>query len=151
MTFLRILLASFFLSLLTGLAFSSTTLNLEFGQANNVYNKARISGDDGTLFNLAPALDSSFYYRLNLIKKYKTSHGFRLLYAPLKFSGDKRYSQDIDFGGVNFPRGNKTEVEYQFNSYRGTYFYEFISKKEDVSTCRWYIKNLGCLYWVEAK
>lgn len=110
-------------------AFASTSVNLEFGQATSVYNKAKINGEEGTLFNLAPALDSTLYYRLSLIKKFDSPHGFRLLYAPLKFSGDKRYSKNINFNGVNFPAGQKTEAEYQFNSYRGTYFYELISEK----------------------
>lgn len=108
-------------------AFSSTSVNLELGQATSVYNKVKINGEEGTLFNLAPALDSTMYYRLSLIKKFDSPHGFRLLYAPLKFTGDKRYSRNINFNGVNFPSGKKTEAEYQFNSYRGTYFYELIS------------------------
>ncbi len=113
----------------SAIAFSSTSVNLEFGQATSVYNKVKINGEEGTLFNLAPGLDSTLYYRLSLIKKFDSPHGFRLLYAPLKFSGDKRYSKNINFNGVNFPSGKKTEAEYQFNSYRGTYFYEMISEK----------------------
>lgn len=109
-------------------ASSTTSVNLELGGATNTYNKVKIDGEDGTRFNLAPALDSTFYYRLSIINKYKTPHGFRFLYAPLKFSGDKRFSRDIDFNGVNFSAGTKTETEYQFNSYRGTYFYEFITE-----------------------
>lgn len=111
----------------SNIALSSTSVNVESGQASNTYNKVKIDGEDGTRFNLAPSLDSNFYYRLSLIKKYKSPHGLRFLFAPLKFSGDKRFSRDINFGGVNFSSTKKTETQYQFNSYRGSYFYEIIS------------------------
>lgn len=117
------------LFILSKRAFTSTNINIEFGQATSAYNKVKIDGEDGTLFNLAPALNSTFYYRLSLIKKFNSPHGLRFLYAPLKFSGDESYSKDINFNGVNFPAGTKTEAEYKFNSYRGTYFYELISDK----------------------
>jgi hypothetical protein len=110
-------------------ALSSTSINLELGQATSVYNKVKIDGEDGTLFNLAPALNSTFYYRLSLIKKFNSPHGLRFLYAPLRFTGDNRYFKNINFNGVNFPAGKNTEAEYQFNSYRGTYFYELVSDK----------------------
>jgi hypothetical protein len=122
---LNLLLISF----LPNRAFTSTSFNIESGQATNSFNKVRIDGDDGTLFNLRPALESILYYRLSFIKKFNSPHGVRLLYAPLRFTGDKRFSKDIDFNGVNFPAEDKTEAIYQFNSYRGTYFYEAVSQK----------------------
>lgn len=114
----------------TSSAKSETAINLEAGQAENVYNKLKIDGEDGTLLNLAPALEETVYYRLSLIHKFDSPHGIRLLYAPLKFTGEKTYSKDINFNGVNFASGQKTKTEYQFNSYRGTYFYEVISQNE---------------------
>lgn len=110
-------------------SFGRTSLLVEAGHVENTFNKVKIDGDDGSLFNLAPALDAGFYHRLSLIHKSKSPHGFRLLYAPLKFVGDKRFSKDIKFGGVNFLSGKKTDAEYQFNSYRGTYFYEIIEEE----------------------
>jgi hypothetical protein len=110
-------------------AMASTSVNLEFGQASSAYNKVKIDGESGTLFNLSPALDSTFYHRLSLVKKFKSGQGIRLLYAPLKFHGSKSFSQDINFNGVSFPSNQKTQIEYQFNSYRGTYFSEIVSKK----------------------
>lgn len=107
----------------------ATSVNLELGQANNTFNKVKIDGEDGTRFNLRPSLDQTSYYRLSLIKKFNSPHGIRLLYAPLKFSGEKRFSRDISFNGVEFQGGEKTKTEYQFNSYRGTYFYEVVAKK----------------------
>jgi hypothetical protein len=127
--FLNCFFATILAIILSERALSSTSMNLELGQATSVYNKVKINGEDGTLFNLTPALNSTFYYRLSLIKKFNSPHGLRLLYAPLKFSGDKRYSENINFNGVNFPTGKTTEAEYKFNSYRGTYFYELVSDK----------------------
>lgn len=111
-------------------ASSSTAVNIELGYASTAYNKVRIDGVDGTLFNLSPALDTTSYHRLSVIKKIKSSTGMRFLYAPLKFSGDKLFSKDINFNGVNFPAGKRIDVEYKFNSYRATYFYEILSRSK---------------------
>ena len=109
--------------------FANTNLLIEAGHVENTFNKVKIDGEEGSLFNLAPALNDKIFYRLSLIHKFNSPHGFRLLYAPLKFNGDKRFSKDINFGGVNFISGKKTDVEYSFNSYRGTYFYEVIAEE----------------------
>lgn len=109
------------------IAWSSTSVNIEIGQASNTYNKVKIDGKNGTLFNLAPALNPSFYSRLSLIKKFNSPHGLRLLHAPLRFSGEKSFTKDINFNGVNFLAGEKTRTQYQFNSYRGSYFFEVLS------------------------
>lgn len=116
-------------SILTTNAYSLTSLNLELGSVQNNYNQVRIDGENGTLFNLRPALDSTEYYRLSFIQKFKSPSGIRILYAPLKFSGDNRFKNDISFNGVNFPANTITKTQYQFNSYRGTYFREIFSKK----------------------
>lgn len=108
---------------------SSTSLNFELGQAQNTFNQVRIDSESGTKFNLVHALESTSYYRLNLIQTFKSGNGIRLLYAPLKFSGHKTFSHDINFNGVNFSAGDKIQAQYQFNSYRGTYFKELISKR----------------------
>ncbi len=48
---------------------------IELGQATSAYNKFKIGSKDWTLFNLASALNSTFYYRLGLIKKFNSPHG----------------------------------------------------------------------------
>jgi hypothetical protein len=126
-----ILAAIFILVSLSGKALSSTTtINVELGQAENAYNNVKIDGKTGTLFNLSPALDTISYHRISFITKLDSSTGFRLLYAPLKFEGSKIFSKDINFSGVNFLKDQNTEARYQFNSYRATYFYDAISKKK---------------------
>jgi hypothetical protein len=119
-------------STFTSHANSISSLNLELGSAQNSYNKVRIDGETGTLFNLRPALNSEEYYRLSFIQKFKSPNGIRFLYAPLKFSGEKNFNKDIYFNGVNFLANQTTKTQFQFNSYRGTYFREIISKKNQL-------------------
>lgn len=129
MNFLKLFSFAITFSLLSRQSLASTSINVEYGRASNSYNQVKIDGETGTRFNLVPALDSTQYYRLSLIKKFNSPHGVRFLYAPLKFTGEKQFSKDINFNGVNFPSTGKTQTEYQFNSYRGTYFYQIISKR----------------------
>lgn len=115
-------------------AFSLSDFNLEAGSVSNPYNRVALPGDDGTPFDLSKSLpDQNFYYRLSLSHKFKNSpHGVRLLYAPLKVQGDATYSKDINFGSLNFVGNKKINSEYQFNSYRASYFYQLIDEKDFV-------------------
>lgn len=111
-------------------AFSQSELNLELGSVENSFNQVRIDGEDGTQFNLASSFpDSNFYYRLNYSYLINPKHGVRFLYAPLKLTGDQSYGKDINFQGVNFDSNRKVSTEYQFNSYRATYFYQLYDQE----------------------
>jgi hypothetical protein len=110
-------------------AYSLSSFNFELGSAQNSFNQVKIDGKNGTFFNLRPALNSSDYYRVSFIHKFKSSNGIRFLYAPLKFNGEKIFNKDIYFNGELFPSNQKTEAQYQFNSYRATYFREIISQR----------------------
>jgi hypothetical protein len=129
---MKLLAIIILLSSLARNAYSLSSLNLELGSAQNSYNQVRIDGETGTLFNLRPALNSTEYYRLSFIQKFKSPSGVRFLYAPLKFSGEKSFNNDISFYGVNFLANQTTETQFQFNSYRGTYFREIISKRNSL-------------------
>jgi hypothetical protein len=126
---LKFLTLFFTLLTMTNVAYSISSFNLELGSAQNSYNQVKIDGENGTMFNLRPALNSSDYYRISFIQKFKSSNGIRFLYAPLKFSGEKNFNKDIYFNGELFPSNQKTEAQFQFNSYRATYFREIISQK----------------------
>lgn len=120
-----------FILLISSTWAAAAELNLELGVVENSYNKIKIPGDEGTLFNMAPSFDdSNFYHRISYSHKFKSKHGFRLLYAPLKLEGDKVYSKDIKFQGVTFNANEKIYTEYAFNSYRGSYFYQLIDHKD---------------------
>jgi len=129
---MKLLTVIILFSILATNAYSLSSLNLELGSAQNSYNQVRIDGETGTLFNLRQALNSTDYYRLSFIQKFKSPSGIRILYAPLKFSGEKSFNNDISFYGVNFLANQTTKTQYQFNSYRGTYFREIISKKNNL-------------------
>lgn len=127
----------FFISIIVaGLSFSSlaTTsnrLSLELGVVQNTYNQARIPGDDGTQFNLRQSLpDTQPYFRLDYKKFLENGHGFRFLYAPLKLSGEHTYGKDINFNGSVFNKNIETSALYKFNSYRASYFYQWIRQEK---------------------
>ena len=121
----------------SGLALGSDRFQAEFGLLENSYNQVQIPGDDGTRFNMRKSLsDNSPFFRLDFKKSLDSNHGFRLLYAPLRLKGDRTYGKDIVFNGEAFNQNQKTDTLYQFNSYRASYFYQWV-KKED------WIVNVG--------
>ena len=98
--------------------------NIEAGLVRNPYNRVAIPGDDGTAFDLHRAYRQSyFYHRLSYSQKLSEKHGVRFLYAPLRLTGSFDSEKAIDFQGVTLPAG-KISTEYQFNSYRGSWFYQ---------------------------
>jgi hypothetical protein len=103
---------------------ASSYLNLEMGAVSNPYNQIRIPGDTGTRFNMADAFNERyfFYQRLTYKRDLGSKHGLRLLYAPLKLTGELNSDQTISFQGTNFTPG-RIGATYQFNSYRGSYYY----------------------------
>ena len=124
----------------------ASQINLELGQVENSFNKVKISGEEGTKFNLAPSFDDvNFYYRLSFSHKFKSRHGFRLLYAPLKIEGDRTYANSINFQGVQFNANENISTEYQFNSYRGSYFYQLVDEP------RWIVRVGATLKVRDAK
>jgi len=121
----------------TCLAAGGNRLYTEFGLLQNTYNQVRIPGDDGTQFNMRQSFpDTSPYFRLDYKKFFENGHGFRLLYAPLKLKGEYTYGKDISFNGSVFNKNQETKTLYQFNSYRLTYFYQWVKKE------RWKV-NVG--------
>lgn len=112
--------------LISTAATAATELNIESGVVQNSYNRVAIPGDDGTGFNLSKSVNGSYgYHRISLSHKFNDKHGARFLYAPLRLSGSAIYSKNIDFGGDTFSANTKTNTEYQFNSYRASYFYQW--------------------------
>lgn len=119
------------LTLIPHMSLAQTTIDLEAGQVDNAFNKIKIPGDSGTNFNLGASQGTSFYHRLSLIHDFKSgSVGVRLLYAPLRLTGDKTYSKNIQFQGANFNAGSETETTFQFNSYRASYYYRLRDDKK---------------------
>jgi hypothetical protein len=109
----------------------SNRLYTELGFFQNTYNQVRIPGDEGTQFNMRKSFpDGRPYFRLDYKKFFENNHGFRLLYAPLKLKGEHAYEKDIQFNGSVFNKNNETRTLYKFNSYRVSYFYQWIKNKK---------------------
>ena len=120
---MKLILPAVFLCIISSVSYA-TEINVELGGVNNPYNRVAIPGDDGTQFQLAKAFRSTdFYHRLSLSHKFNR-HGVRFLYAPLKLNGSATFSKNIDFMGQNYVSGQKIDAEYQFNSYRASWFYQ---------------------------
>lgn len=111
---------------------SQTLLNLETGAVKNAYNTVRIPGDDGTRFNLRESYGGSqAYYRIDLKHTFgESDHGARLLYAPLSFSGEQKFSKSVDFNGSEFAADTKTDTLYKFSSYRVSYYYQVLDTSQ---------------------
>lgn len=105
------------------------TLTTEVGVVHPSYNMVSIPGDVGTTFNMRKSLSDSSYFRLDFKRELGNKHGLRFLYAPLRLTGSRTYGKDINFNGETFQGGSETKTLYKFNSYRVTYFYQWI--KED--------------------
>lgn len=101
------------------------SLGFEGGIVSNQYNKQRIPGDSGTLFDLASSFSSSkTYYRAQAFFSLSENWGARFLYAPLSLSGSKQFDKDITFQNSVFLSSKKTQTFYQFNSYRSSFYYK---------------------------
>lgn len=102
-------------------------LNLETGVVFSGYNDVRIPGDEGTFFALPDDLSplSTVFYRLRAQYTLNDRHTFSLLYAPLTVNYEGAFDRDVRFFTQTFTAGTPLEANYQFNSYRFTYRYEF--------------------------
>lgn len=115
----------------SALAAKSNRIYTELGLLQNTYNQVRIPGDEGTQFNLRKSLpENSPYFRLDYKKFFENGHGIRLMYAPLRLKGEHTYDQDINFNGSIFNRNEETKTLYQFNSYRVSYFNQWVQSEK---------------------
>ncbi|RYY28150.1 MAG: hypothetical protein EOO04_08605, partial [Chitinophagaceae bacterium] len=92
------------------------------------YNDIRIPGEGGTLVDVSDQLDvkPKIFYRVRAGYTISKRHNISLLYAPLTVEYEGAFSQPVNFNNVNYPANEDVLVDYQFNSYRLTYRYDFI-------------------------
>lgn len=104
--------------------------NLESGVVFSEYNDVRVPGDEGTFFSLDDDLDSRnrVYYRLRLQYTLNKKHTFSALFAPLTVNYEGEFDREVLFFTQVFSPNTPIEANYQFNSYRFTYRYEFPRK-----------------------
>jgi hypothetical protein len=130
-----IIYATTFLCLLFFVSFSASAqfmADVEVNILKTGYNKIQVSGTDGTRFNVADEENSNFdnkaafAYRLRVGYRFKNRHNVFGLFAPLQVSYNGSFDQITRFFGENFLPLVDTKVNYQFNSYRLTYRYDFV-------------------------
>lgn len=108
-------------------------LDLETGAVfNSRYNRIRVPGEGGTQFDLAKEFntDPAFFYRIRVGYTFGKRHTVSALYAPLQVKSTGAPGRNIQFYGANFQFDRPLEVNYQFNSYRLTYRYDFIQNEK---------------------
>lgn len=120
----------FFLSPVLQLAAAplSFWFDAESGAAFTGYNDVQIPADDGTRFSLADDLspETVWYYRVQVGLDIER-HSVFILYAPLLVESTGEAEETIEFKDDTFAAGDKLTGTYQFNSYRLTYAYTFLS------------------------
>ncbi|MFB0566788.1 MAG: hypothetical protein ACETWK_14055 [Candidatus Aminicenantaceae bacterium] len=123
------------LSLLFFSGFSKThaqwKIDLETGAVFSGYNNVRIPGDTGTKLSFSRDLktDLSYFFRFRLWYQFHSGHNISLLYAPLSLKASGRVDKPVRFTEEEFPPNIPLHGVYRFNSYRLTYRYDFIRKK----------------------
>lgn len=119
--------------LLLSSAHAANEFNVETGLLENSYNQVRIPGDKGTQINLAPAFsDSNLYYRLTYSRKLSNKNGIRLLFAPLTLRGERKFNHPVNFNNETFAANQEITTTYKFNSYRASYYHQFINNNEQL-------------------
>ncbi len=120
----------FFLLLVGYTASAQWRFNLESGVVFSGYNDVQVPGDEGTFFALEGDLSSrsQVYYRLRLQYTLNNKHTFSALFAPLNINYEGEFDREVLFFNQTFLPNTPIEANYQFNSYRFTYRYEFPRK-----------------------
>jgi len=123
---------SLLLSVLVLPALTQVEVDIETGAVFSGYNSVRIPGDSGTLFSLSDDLtaDAAFFYRLRLFYNLSSRHHLGALFAPLSIDATGELDRVLIFAGETFPANAPLTATYAFNSYRLTYFYDFLNKEK---------------------
>ncbi len=72
-------------------------------------------------------------------------HEFQLVLAPLAYSEEGSFDQDVQFAGATYQAGETVEVDYKFNSYRLRYLYTLVDNE------RWGFELGGTLFVRDAE
>lgn len=103
-------------------------VDVAFGPAFSGYNEVQVPGDTGTRFSLTEDLSSgpAFSVRGRLTWSPGERHHLSALAAPLRIAADGSLDRPLRFGSELFAAGTPLEARYRFDSYRGTYRYDFV-------------------------
>jgi hypothetical protein len=103
-------------------------LRLEAGPTWQSRNKVQIPNDrNGTRFSLEDLAGDGPWagVRATALWDINDRHGLRLMLAPLSYTEDGRFENDVDFANQRFSAGPQVEASYTFNSWRIGYRYRF--------------------------
>lgn len=92
-------------------------------------NDVRIPPATGTPFSIVDLIGAqpTPIVRVELTTALAERHELRFVWAPVQVSGTATTTVPIAFAGQQFAGGVRTEADYQFSSYRGTYRYKFFN------------------------
>ena len=95
-------------------------VELEVGVLGSTRNEVQIPGDTGTRFDLDDLTGSGPFPagRVTVDWNPWRRHGFRLVVAPLEFSGYGKLDEPVRFAGETYQAGVRTKGTYKFNTYR---------------------------------
>jgi hypothetical protein len=107
-------------------------LDIEAGAFTASKNEVQIPNDNkGDRFKITDLGDDAFAAgRLSLAWRPWKKHEFQFVYAPLSYSEEGTFDEDIRFDGVTFSAGDTVEARYMFNSYRLRYLYQLVDNKD---------------------
>ncbi len=102
--------------------FKRHIFDLESGVVMPVFNDIKTGKDTGDRLSLTDLeTRANPYFRLSYYFNLDKKNGFRVMIAPLEYSGSGILENNTSYEGINFIGGNLTNYDYKFNSYRFTY------------------------------
>lgn len=107
-------------------------LDLETGLVASGYNNVQIPKSTGTRISLSKDLktDPALFSRFRLGCKFGAKHTLSILMAPLSLNAAGKVNIPVAFNKDNFPANIDLKGKYRFNSYRLTYRYDILQKKD---------------------
>jgi len=112
--------AQLFIDAETGAAFNTSNAVQFPNETNSESDRINVTDEFGN--------GSSWFYRLRLGYTIAGRHTISALYAPLDFSYDGQFATPRTFGENTFLESEDVMLNYQFNSYRLTYRFEWINE-----------------------
>lgn len=122
----------FFTLSFSGAVTAQLFIDAETGMAFNTSNTVQFPNEPNSVSDRINVTDvfengDTWYYRLRLGYTIADRHTISALYAPLEFSYDGRFSKPRVFGDNTFGENEDVDLNYQFNSYRLTYRFEWVN------------------------
>lgn len=108
-------------------------VDAETGAAVNTSNSVQFPNEANSESDRINVIDefengSTWYYRLRLGYTIAERHTISALYAPLDFSYEGQFATPQTFGENTFLESEDVMLNYQFNSYRLTYRFEWVNE-----------------------